>query len=126
MLYPKRYWKSFAKTITLTVIQIKIVNYRDNTGQTILHIVVDAMNVSALGALVELGLAGSFINTVDKFNMTPMHIAAINFDYEIFGILKTLNADMSIKDSEGKTPIDYLKENDDINEDIINEIINQH
>ncbi len=101
-------------------------NYRDNTGQSILHIVVDAMNVSALGALVELGLASSFINTADNFNMTPMHIGAINFDYEIFGILKTLNADISIKDSEGKTPIDYLKENDDINEDIINEIINQY
>jgi ankyrin repeat protein len=84
------------------------------------------MNVSALAALVELNLMSAFINTVDKFNMTPMHIAAINFDYEIFNLLKSLDADMTIKDSEGKTPIDYLKENEDISEDIINEIINQY
>jgi ankyrin repeat protein len=83
------------------------------------------MNSSALCALVEEGIAKDEINSVDKFNMTPMHIAAINFDYEIFNVLRTLQPDMSIKDSEGKTSIDYLKENDDINEDIINEIINQ-
>ena len=83
------------------------------------------MNSSALSALVDIGIAKDEINSVDKFNMTPMHIAAINFDYEIFNVLRILQPDMSIKDSEGKTSIDYLKENDDINEDIINEIINQ-
>ena len=83
------------------------------------------MNSSALSALVDIGIAKEEIDSVDKFNMTPMHIAAINFDYEIFNTLRNLEPNMSIKDSEGKTPIDYLKENDDINEDIINEIINQ-
>ena len=83
------------------------------------------MNVSALAALVESGLAAEFINAVDKFNMTPMHIAAINFDYEIFNVLRLLSPNLSIIDSEGKTAIDYLNENDDISEDVINEIINQ-
>ncbi len=76
-----------------------------------------------MAALHEMDLISPFINTPDKFNMTPVHIAAINFDYEIFNLLKSLSPDMSIRDSEGKTPIDYLRENDDISEDIINEII---
>ncbi len=77
-----------------------------------------------MAALHEMELISPFINTPDKFKMTPLHIAAINFDYEIFNLLKLLSPNMSIQDSEGKTPIDYLRENEDMSEDIINEIIN--
>ncbi len=56
--------------------------------------------------------------------MTPLHIAAINFDIEIFNSLTSLSGDYSIKDKEGKTPIEYLKLNDDIDKEIIQQISN--
>jgi ankyrin repeat protein len=86
----------------------------DNSGQSLLHIAVDGINYSAIKSLFDLGIGVQLINSGDKFNMTPMHIAAINFDIEIFSLLMTNGPNMKIKDSEGKTPGDYLRENDDI------------
>jgi ankyrin repeat protein len=93
---------------------IKIVLSVDNSGQSLLHIAVDGMNYSAIKALFDYGVGTKLINSTDKFNMTPLHIAAINFDIEIFALLQSFNPDYKIKDSEGKTCLDYLKENDDI------------
>ncbi len=76
------------------------------------------MNNSAVESLAELNLAQQFINIQDNYEMTPMHIAAINFDYEIFNFLCSLNPNFNIKDSENKTALDYLKENEEIEEDI--------
>ena len=45
--------------------------------------------------------------------MTPLHIAAINFDLHIYELLTSLNPNYNIKDNEGKTCKDYLKENED-------------
>ena len=50
--------------------------------------------------------------------MTPMHIAAINFDYEIFNMLSSLNPDLTLKDLEDKTAADYLRENEEIEDEI--------
>jgi ankyrin repeat protein len=72
------------------------------------------MNYSAIKSLFDIEVGQKLLNSVDKFNMTPLHIAAINFDIEIFSLLKSYNPDLKIKDSEGKTCIEYLKENDDI------------
>ena len=93
---------------------------RDSTGQTLLHVAVDGMNFSAVKSLIDLGIAEKLINSVDNFLMTPMHIAAINFDVEIFMLLSKLQPNLELKDSEGKTCIDYLRENEDINPEILN------
>ena len=82
------------------------------------------MNNSAVETLVELNLAQVFLNVQDNYGMTPMHIAAINFDYEIFNYLCSLKPNYHISDTENKTPLDYLKENEDIEEDIKNSLEN--
>ena len=46
--------------------------------------------------------------------MTPLHIGAINFDLHIYELLIGLKPDFKIKDKEGKTCKDYLKENEDV------------
>jgi hypothetical protein len=94
-----------------------VLNSRDSTGQTLLHVAADGMNFSAVKSLVDLGIGSKLINSVDNFQMSPMHIAAINFDIEIFHLLVSLKPDMDIKDSENKTCIDYLTENDDIDKE---------
>ena len=43
-----------------------------------------------------------------------MHIAAINFDIHIYESLISLSPNLKLKDNEGKTCIDYLKENEDV------------
>lgn len=75
---------------------------------------VDAINFSAVESLVKKNYAKDLVNETDNVKMTPMHIAAINFDLHIYDLLISLEPDLTIKDNEGKTCIDYLKENEDV------------
>lgn len=66
-----------------------------------------------------MGYAEKMLNIQDTFQMTPMHIASINFDLGIFSFLMNMKPDENIKDSTERTFIDYLKENDDIDHKIL-------
>lgn len=101
-----------------------VIKSKDTNGQSLFHVAVDGMNNSAVQALIDLNIAIHLINSTDNYGMTPMHIAAINFDYEIFNMVSSLNPDLTIKDSENKTAIDYLKENEEIEEEIKNNLDN--
>ena len=94
--------------------KMNLLEFRDNISQTILHISADAINFSAVESLIKLNYAQDLINEVDNIGMTPMHIAAVNFDVHIYDLLTTLNPNYKIKDNEGKTCKDYLKENEDV------------
>jgi len=94
-------------------------NFKDETGQSLLHIAVDSMNNSAVGALSEMDYAVKMLNLQDNFGMTPMHIAAINFDLGIFSFLIQMKPNEELKDSTEKTFIEYLKENDDIDHKVL-------
>lgn len=94
--------------------KMNLLNFKDNIGQSVLHIAVDAMNFSAVDSLIKLNYAKDLINEVDNVGMSPMHIAAVNFDLHIYDLLTQLNPNYNIKDNEGKTCKDYLKENEDV------------
>jgi len=93
--------------------KMNLLEFRDDIHQTILHIAVDAINFSCVDTLIKLGYAQDLINETDNAGMTPLHIGAINFDLHIYELLTSLNPNYNIKDSEGKTCKDYLKENED-------------
>ena len=93
--------------------KMNLLEFRDDIHQTILHIAVDAINFSCVDTLIKLGYAQDLINETDNAGMTPLHIGAINFDLHIYELLASLNPNYNIKDSEGKTCKDYLKENED-------------
>ena len=61
-----------------------------------------------------MNYAQELIDIEDNVGMTPMHIAAINFDVHIYDLLILQKPNIKIKDKEGKTCIDYLKENEDV------------
>lgn len=115
------YLKSFQneKNFNCKTFYYLVLTERDNLGQSLLHVAVDSMNFSAVNSIYELGLAKDLLNTTDNHLMTPMHIAAINFDYEIFLLLSKLNPNIDSRDQDNKTFIDYLKENDDIDEGVL-------
>ena len=94
--------------------KMNLLEFRDNINQSILHIAVDAINFSCIDALIKLGYAQDLINEIDNVGMTPLHIGAINFDIHIYDLLLSLNPNCKIKDNEGKTCNDYLKENEDV------------
>ena len=93
--------------------KINLLQFRDDINQTILHIAVDAINFSCVDTLIKVGYAQDLINEKDNIGMTPLHIGAINFDLHIYELLTSLNPNYNIKDNEGKTCKDYLKENED-------------
>ena len=94
--------------------KMNLLEFRDNINQTVLHISADAVNFSAVDSLIKLNYAQDLINETDNIGMTPMHIAAVNFDVHIYDLLTTLKPNYKIKDNEGKTCKDYLKENEDV------------
>ena len=94
--------------------KMNLLEFRDDIKQSILHIAVDAINFSCIEALIKLGYAQDLINEIDNVGMTPLHIGAINFDIHIYDLLLSLNPNCKIKDNEGKTCKDYLKENEDV------------
>ena len=94
--------------------KMNLLNFKDNIGQSVLHIAVDAMNFSAVDSLIKINYAKDLINEVDNVGMSPMHIAAVNFDLHIYDLLTQTNPNYNIKDKEGKTCKDYLKENEDV------------
>ena len=94
--------------------KMNLLEFRDNINQSVLHIAVDAINFSAVESLIKLNYAQDLINEVDNIGMTPMHIAAVNFDVHIYDLLISLKPNYKIKDNEGKTCKDYLKENEDV------------
>ena len=93
--------------------KMNLLQFRDDINQTILHIAVDAINFSCVDTLIKVGYAQDLINEKDNIGMTPLHIGAINFDLHIYELLTSLNPNYNIKDNEGKTCKDYLKENED-------------
>jgi ankyrin repeat protein len=94
--------------------KINLLSFRDTIGQSILHVAVDAISFSAVDSLIKMNYAKELIDVCDDVGMTPMHIAAINFDLHIYDLLIQLGPNKNIKDKEGKTCIDYLRENDDV------------
>jgi len=94
--------------------KMNLLEFRDNINQTVLHVAVDAISFSAVESLIKLNYASDLINEADNVGMTPMHIAAINFDLHIYDLLTTLKPNYKIKDNEGKTCKDYLRENTDM------------
>ena len=94
--------------------KMNLLDFRDNINQSILHIAVDAINFSCVDSLIKLGYAQDLINEKDNVGMTPLHIGAINFDIHIYDLMIGLNPNLNIKDNEGKTCKDYLKENEDV------------
>ena len=93
--------------------KMNLLDFRDNINQSILHIAVDSVNFSCVDTLIKLGYAQDLVNETDNVGMTPLHIGAINFDIHIYDLLISLNPNCKIKDNEGKTCKDYLKENED-------------
>ena len=93
--------------------KMNLLDFRDNINQSILHIAVDAINFSCVDSLIKSGYAQDLINEKDNVGMTPLHIGAINFDIHIYDLMIGLNPNLNIKDNEGKTCKDYLKENED-------------
>lgn len=98
-------------------------NLKDSTGMCLLHAAVDSMNNSAVEGLKDMGIATTQINYQDDFGMTPMHISCINFDLGIFSVLSELNPNKNLLDKENKSFVDYLKENEDIDPQILNSLI---
>ena len=80
--------------------KINLLSFRDTIGQSILHVAVDALSFSAVDSLIKMNYAQELIDVCDDSNMTPMHIADINFDLHIYDLLIHLGPNKNIKDKE--------------------------
>ena len=61
---------------------------------------VDALSFSEVDSLIKMNYAQELIDVCDDSNMTPIHIADINFDLHIYDLLIHLGPNKNIKDKE--------------------------
>ena len=67
---------------------------------------VSARNVSAIKLLLNSGVD---VNQKDRLEATPLMVAAISCDREIFSILFEARAAQDLRNADGKTAMDYLQ-----------------
>lgn len=72
--------------------------------------------------LIKLNIAKEQISLQDEYDMTPIHLAAIVYVKEIFDELMQLGPNLYMKDSNGLTVIDYLSENEELDNVMLQEI----
>lgn len=93
------------------------VNSKDNDGYTVLH---KAIYHSPL--LVEKIINSKSINIQakeDEEGLTALHFAILMGEPQIAKSLISLGADVNAKDNEGKTAIDYMKEEPEANVELL-------
>ncbi len=86
-------------------------NTPDENGKTLLHEAVHAANPSLVQFFLDFGATKS-VNESDKYDITPLHIAAFTGNKIILKMLFDAGADPRIlkePDYYGKTPLDYAK-----------------
>ena len=83
-------------------------NVEDSFGATPLH-----EHVSDLTLVKRLVKAGADVNTQDDRGMTPLHLAAAYTDNPaVVDTLLNAGAETGLPDSAGKTPWDYVQDNE--------------
>lgn len=91
-----------------------------------MHAAVDAKNLEALSILIDKEIAQPNLNVADEYNMTPLHIASINFNRKIFDVLIGLKPNVHLKDNDGLTATDYINDNEEIEDNIKQELISKY
>jgi ankyrin repeat protein len=83
------------------------INIKDNINFTPLHKAVECGDLSTVRFLVE---KGADLNALQFYNFTPLVMALYYKDLTIAKFLIESGADTTIKDLEGKTALDYTKD----------------
>lgn len=96
--------KSLKEVVQILLMQGISVNYRNEDGQTALHVV---REVETANVLLEKAV---LVNVQDYEGKTPLHIAARNGRYDIVELLVVNGAIINIIDNNEKTALDYEKE----------------
>ena len=98
--------ENFSKLKSSSIITYQYRNYSSTDNS-------DLISFSNLEKELGINYDERKINIGNKNNLTPLHIAVINRDIELIKLLLSKGAKTDIKDSKGKTAIDYALEKKD-------------
>lgn len=90
-----------------------LVNKTDDFGRTAVHYAVILKKCKILSFLIE---SGADFMKEDVNGQTPLHLAAIRFDREIYFYLKFRGASGKVLDKVGLKPLDYIPVEQDYND----------
>jgi ankyrin repeat protein len=95
--------------------------YENPSGYNAFHIAVETGVLDTVKFLLDKD--SDLINkTNSKNGLTPLHIAALAGNEEVFSYLVEKGADFSLTDSKGKTAKDYLEEKKEMSKKLLEEV----
>lgn len=86
-----------------------IVDVFNNTN---LHYAVKENRLELVWAIMKKNIDAKTLNSQNTFGDTALHIAAKNHNMDIVEYIARFGGKMNIKNSEDKTPLDYLSESE--------------
>jgi hypothetical protein len=94
----------------------KILNFRNNTGETLIHAILQNSSSSLNESLIlniikKLVHKNVSVNAMNEYNQTAMHFASQKGYYDIINYLFSLKTDFNKVDNYGNAPIHYLIDN---------------
>ena len=91
-------------------------NVKDNDGRTPLHRAAKRGHVDIVKLLLEHGANPNIQE--NKYGYTPLHVAVKNCHVDVVRVLLEHGADPTIRDNEGRTPLDYGSDCEEIIEEL--------
>lgn len=82
-----------------------VINARNMTGRSALHLAAQAGLVGVVRVLVE---SGASVDSQDRYGWSPLHLAVKHKKVEVVELLRNVGANMNLEDKKGETPLDLM------------------
>ncbi|WP_342265705.1 ankyrin repeat domain-containing protein [Cardinium endosymbiont of Philonthus spinipes] len=102
------------------------VHVRDGDGNTLLHLAAEKGYAGVVASFLEAPKTSIDVNAKNGIGDTPLHVAAREGHIEVITeLLKSVNTDVTQKNDQHQLPMDLLKQNESVDEEVVKSVLSQ-